>query len=60
MHRPPATPAPDYTNAFLGTLGLILFLALWTIAALCGTLWVAVTGAALNACIAGLGRLKGR
>ena len=34
------SPAPDFTRAFLVTLGLILFMAFWTIAAVAGFLWV--------------------
>ena len=33
-------PAPDYTTAFLAMAGLILFMALFTLAALAGWGWV--------------------
>ncbi|KQI67582.1 hypothetical protein AN189_14790 [Loktanella sp. 3ANDIMAR09] len=38
----------DYTNAFLGTLGLILFMAFWCIGALFGFFWVVLTAACLD------------
>ena len=41
MTRRP-TAAPDYTNAFLATMGLILFMGFFTLAAIGGTLWVAL------------------
>ncbi|RYH02241.1 hypothetical protein EU805_10340 [Salipiger sp. IMCC34102] len=38
----------DYTDAFLATLGLILFMALWCIGALFGFLWVIATALAFD------------
>ena len=38
----------DYTNAFLATMALILFMAFWCIGALFGFFWVVVTAAALD------------
>lgn len=38
--RPPPQPAPDYTNAFLVTSALILFMAFLTLAATKGFVWV--------------------
>ncbi|MFQ6549522.1 hypothetical protein AADZ90_016335 [Aestuariibius sp. 2305UL40-4] len=32
--------APDYTNAFLAMMGLIVFMSLFVVAALFGFLWV--------------------
>ena len=39
-------PAPDYTSAFLATLGVLLFMGLLTMAALWG--WVGVLLGALG------------
>lgn len=33
----------DYTGAFLVTLGVILFMAFWTIAAIAGFVWVGLS-----------------
>ncbi|MGR3466180.1 hypothetical protein [Limimaricola sp.] len=39
-------PAPDYTTAFLTTLGVLVFMGLLTVAAIWG--WVGVTLGALG------------
>lgn len=46
QHHP--EPVEDYTNAFLTTFGVIVFMALWVIAAIAGFLWVAITATALD------------
>lgn len=38
----------NYTDAFLTTFGVFLFMALWTIAALMGFLWVMITAYGLD------------
>ncbi|MEY1556442.1 hypothetical protein AB3Y40_12490 [Yoonia sp. R2331] len=38
----------DYTNAFLGTLWVILFMGLWVIAAIFGFLWAVITSALID------------
>ena len=56
-------PAPDYTNAFLATFGLLLFMFFWVLAAVYGFLSVIATAFGLDrvflwigAASAGLGR----
>lgn len=38
----------DYTNAFLGTFAVILFMGFWVIASLFGFFWVVATTAMLD------------
>lgn len=40
--------AENYTDAFLATLGLILFMAFWCIATVFGVVWVMVIATALD------------
>ena len=47
---------PNFTNAFLGMMGLILFMAFWVMAALWGFLTVVLGAAAINALIRRIGR----
>ena len=47
-HRKPPGRVEDYTQAFLVTVGVILFMAFFTIAAMFGWLWVAVTAAGVD------------
>lgn len=47
-HRPPPRPVENYTGPFLATLGLILFMAFFTIAAVAGFIWVVLTGALIE------------
>ncbi len=42
-HRQPIQRVEDYTDAFLTTLGVFLFMVFWIIAAAWGYAWVAVT-----------------
>ena len=44
-------PAPDYTAAFLVTLGVIFFMAFWTIASVAGFLWVVLSAALIDRAI---------
>lgn len=46
----------NYTNAFLGMMALILFMAFWVMAALWGFLSVLLGAAAINALIRLIGR----
>ena len=46
----------DYTGAFLASLGLLLFMVLWTIAAVAGMIWAVVTGLGLDTVIKRLPR----
>ncbi len=41
----------NYTNAFLVTCGLILFMAFWTLAAIKGIVWVLLTAALMDGLI---------
>ena len=41
--RPPIEAVQDYTDAFLTTFGVFLFMVFWMIAAALGYLWVAIT-----------------
>ena len=41
----------DYTNAFLATAGMILFMAFFTIAATVGIVWVMLSAALLDGLI---------
>lgn len=51
-YRQPPGRVPDYTQAFLVTCGVILFMAFWTIAALFGWLWVALTATGIDRVLA--------
>ncbi|SHI63762.1 hypothetical protein [Wenxinia saemankumensis] len=55
-HRTPPGRAPDYTDAFLAVTGLLLFMALLTLAALAGWIWALLAGAALDRAILALPR----
>ncbi len=57
-HRPPIQRVEDYTDAFLTTLGVFLFMAFWMIAATLGSLWVAVTAYCLDQLFRWVGRLR--
>ncbi|WP_342076492.1 hypothetical protein [Yoonia sp. SS1-5] len=58
MSRPPIEPVEDYTDAFLGTLGVFLFMVFWMIAAALGYAWVAVTAYGIDRIFKWVGRLK--
>lgn len=48
----------DYTDAFLTTFGITLFMSFWVIAAVYGYLWVAITAYVLDQCFQWIGRRK--
>lgn len=50
----------DYTAAFLVTVGVILFMAFFTIAALFGLAWVLLSALLVERCIRALPRLRSR
>jgi hypothetical protein len=51
-------PAPDFTDAFLCTLCVIVFVGLCTIAAVAGYVWVVITACLLDRGITWLDRYK--
>ena len=57
-HRRPVAAVEDYTNAFLATLWLFLFMSFWVIAAALGYLWVAITAYGLNEFFKWIGRRR--
>lgn len=59
MSHYPIREVEDYTNAFLTTLGFLLFMSFWVIAALFGYLWVAITAYGINHFFKWIGRIKG-
>ncbi len=54
--RKPPGRVENYTHAFLVTAGVILFMGFWTIAALFGWLWVAITAWGIDRTVVILGR----
>ncbi len=48
----------DYTDAFLVTFGVILFMSFWVIAAAFGYIWVAITAYALDQLFQWIGRRR--
>lgn len=58
MSQRPIQAVEDYTDAFLGTLFIFLFMGFWVIAAAVGYIWVAVTAYALHALFNWIGRIK--
>lgn len=55
-YRRPVEAVEDYTNAFLATLWVFLFMSFWVIAAALGYIWVAITAYGLNAFFKWIGR----
>ena len=55
-HRRPVEAVEDYTNAFLATLWVFLFMSFWVIAAALGYIWVAITAYGLNEVFKWIGR----
>lgn len=51
-------PAPDYTDAFLWTFGLVVFMPLCTIAAIGGFALIAVATLMLDRAITWIGRRR--
>lgn len=48
MSNQPIQAVEDYTDAFLGTLWVFLFMGFWVIAAAFGYLWVVATAYGLH------------
>lgn len=59
-YRRPVEAVEDYTNAFLATLWVFLFMSFWVIAAALGYIWVAITAYGLNEFFKWIGRRMGR
>jgi threonine/homoserine/homoserine lactone efflux protein len=57
-HRQPIREVQNYTDAFLTTVGVCLFVVLWMIAAALGYAWVAVTAYCVDHVFRLVGRLK--
>ena len=57
-NRPPIKSVENYTDAFLTTFGVILFMVFWMIAAALGYLWVAMTAYCLDLAFKWLGHLR--
>lgn len=57
-HRPPIQSVEDYTDAFLTTFGVFLFMVFWMIAAALGYAWVAITAYGIDRIFKLLGRLR--
>ena len=47
-YRRPIQAVEDYTDAFLGSLFVLLFMGFWVIAAAAGYVWVAATAYGLH------------
>ena len=58
-HRRPIEAVEDYTDAFLATLWVFLFMSFWVIAAAAGYIWVAITAYGLNLFFKWIGRVRG-
>lgn len=59
-HSPAPRALENYTLPFLWVCGGIVFMALWTIASVAGSVWVGIAALVLDRTIAGLGRLRQR
>jgi hypothetical protein len=46
--RPPPKPVENYTNAFLVSFGVVLFMTFWLIAVVGGFLWAMITGLVID------------
>lgn len=57
-HRKPIQRVENYTDAFLTTLGVFLFMVFWMIAAALGYAWVVVTAYVIDHIFRLIGRLK--
>lgn len=56
--RPPIDAVQDYTDAFLTTLGVFLFMVFWMIAAALGYLWVAATAYGIDLAVKWIGTTR--
>ena len=59
-HRQPIDRVEDYTDAFLTTLGVFLFMVFWMIAAAMGYLWVAISAYILDLSFKWIGYRRAR
>ncbi|MEL6839498.1 MAG: hypothetical protein AAFP85_09410 [Pseudomonadota bacterium] len=57
-HRKPIDRVEDYTDAFLTTFGVFLFMVFWMIAAALGYVWVAIVAYGLDLSFKWIGRLR--
>ncbi|MDP5085758.1 MAG: hypothetical protein NWQ23_10085 [Yoonia sp.] len=48
MSRHSIRPAPDYTDAFLVSFGVLIFMFLWMITAMLGFVWGIAAGYGIN------------
>ncbi len=60
MSQHPIRRVEDYTDAFLASLWVLLFMGFWVIAAAFGYLWVAVSAYGLNHFFKWIGRINTR
>jgi len=58
MPQPAMNRVENYTDAFLTTLGVFLFMVFWMIAALFGYAWVALTAYGIDFTFKILGRIR--
>lgn len=58
MSHRPIREVEDYTNAFLTSFGVLLFMVFWIIAAALGYAWVALTAYGLDHLFKWIGRLR--
>ncbi|MDX8347485.1 hypothetical protein SLH49_05745 [Cognatiyoonia sp. IB215446] len=57
-HRQPIQRVEDYTDAFLTTLGVLLFMVFWMIAAALGYVWVVIAAYGFDLAVKWIGRIK--
>ena len=57
-NHPPIKTVENYTDAFLTTFGVFLFMVLWMIAAALGYLWVAVTAYGIDLVVKWIGNSR--
>ncbi|WP_108816386.1 hypothetical protein [Loktanella sp. Alg231-35] len=60
MSQYPIRRVEDYSDAFLASLWVLLFMGFWVIAAAFGYLWVAVNAYCLNHVFRWIGRINNR
>ena len=58
MSHEPIRRVEDYTDAFLTTLGVFLFMVFWMIAAVLGYAWVALTAYIIDHLFKWIGRRR--
>lgn len=57
-YHKPIDRVEDYTDAFLTTFGVFLFMVFWMIAAALGYLWVAIVAYGLDLCFKWIGHKR--